>query len=281
MIGLLRSELFRVRRRWMTLILSLLAIGLPVLTYFALWVALAGAGSTDAAQQTTEDLKSIVRVANVTAFGDDVVWQLTAIMGIVLLSSLIGNEFAWRTVLTLTAWTGQRWQIVLAKIGVASLLTFVWTAMGFAGCFAASVTVGAARGTLSGQVDGALLRDVLLAVPVTWAALLPYVLLSGTLTMLSRNTAIGISVGLAVLFLEGLAVIVIDSFGSWLSWIKLITMNWNVQGLLAVNGYTTGIDQPPDPSLPGAWQSMVVLLVFAAGYVATTAFVFQRRDLTE
>ena len=100
-----------------------------------------------------------------------------------------------------------------------------------------------ARGTLSsGDLSAGLAGDIGLASVRVWIATLVYICLAATLTMLGRNTALGISVGLAVLFLEGLAVPVVDLLGDSFAWTKDILMNWNVQGILAANGYVPGVN---------------------------------------
>jgi ABC-type transport system involved in multi-copper enzyme maturation permease subunit len=279
---MLRSELFKLLHRRMTLILALLTVGLTLLVYVSLTVAATGSDAADADQETVDDLERLVAVESVPAFGDDVVWQLVSVMGVILISSSIGNEFSWRTVVTLAAWTGSRVPLMLAKIVVNTLLVAAGVVVGFLTCLAASVALGALRGTFaSADLSGALLGDIGIAAAGTFAAALVYIMLAAAITMLGRNAALGISVGLALLFLEGLGIVVIDALGDSFAWAKDLTMNWNVQGLLAANGYVEGISSAPDPELPSAWQSLAVLLLYITGYIVTTLWLFARRDITE
>jgi ABC-type transport system involved in multi-copper enzyme maturation permease subunit len=279
--NLLRAELFRLLRRRMTWILAALTAGLSLLIYITLWIAVEGSSAADADAEMIDDLNRTLLVESIPAFADDIVWQLVAIMGVILMASSVGSEFSWRTVLTLTTWTGDRIRLLLAKLSVALGLTVLGVILGFIVCLGASVAIGAIRGTLDGQLSGALVGDVALSGVLTWIALLPYVLLAGALTMLGRSTALGLSVALAVLFLEGLATTLIDLLGDSWAWLKNFTINWNVNGVLAENGYVPGMSSAPDPDLPPTWQAMLVLLAFSLGFVAATLAIFQRRDITE
>jgi ABC-type transport system involved in multi-copper enzyme maturation permease subunit len=281
-VNLLRAEWFRLARRRMTLLLAGLLVGLCVFVYVALALAITGSDATDTDEQTIEDLKGLVDVKSVPAFSDDVVWQLVSVMGIILISSTIGSEFSWRTVITNVAWTGDRTRFLLSKFAVVSLLSVAGVVLGFIACFLASLSIDALRGTLaSGDISAGLFGDIALAGARVWLGTLVYISLAATLTMLGRNTALGIAVGLAVLFLEGLAVPILDLLGDSFAWTKDILMNWNVQGILAANGFVPGVTSAPDPDLPGPWQAAAVLTLYILAYAAATILIFRRRDITE
>jgi hypothetical protein len=184
-------------------------------------------------------------------------------------------------VLTLVTWTGDRIRLLLAKLSVVLGLTVLGVVLGFVACFGASVVIGGIRGRLDGQLSAALIGDVALAGGLTWVALVPYVLLAAALTMLGRSTALGISVALAVLFLEGLVTTLIDLLGDSWAWIKNLTLNWNVNGVLAENGYVAGMSSAPDPDLPPSWQAALVLVLFSIAFAGATIVIFLRRDITE
>jgi ABC-type transport system involved in multi-copper enzyme maturation permease subunit len=282
LMTLISAEWYRLIRRRMTWILGVLLVGLTIFVYGALALAITGSDAADVDAETLADLERIVEVGSVPAFGDDVVWQLVAVMGVILISATIGSEFSWRTVITNVAWTGDRSRFILSKFVVVTLLTVVGVIVGFITCVIASLGVEVVRGTLgSGDVSAGLFGDIALASVRVFISALVYIFLAASLTMLGRNTALGISVGLAILFLEGLAVPILDLLGDSFAWTKDILMNWNVQGLLAANGYIPGVASAPDPDLPGAWQATVVLLIYAAAYAAATILIFRRRDITE
>ena len=132
---LFRTEWFRLTRRRMTLILALLLVGLCAFVYVALILAITGSDAAGSDAQTVDDLKGLVEVRSLPPFGDDVVWQLVSIMGIILISASIGSEFAWRTVVTNVAWTGDRTRFMLSKFAVVGLLSALGVMLGFATCF--------------------------------------------------------------------------------------------------------------------------------------------------
>lgn len=281
-MSLFHAEWFRLVHRRMTLILALLLVGLSVFVYVALALAISSGDAAGTDPQTIEDLKGLIDVGSVPAFGDDIVWQLVSVLGIILMSATIGSEFAWRTVITNVAWTGDRTRFLLSKLAVVSLLAALGVILGFGICFLSSLIIDSARGTLaSGDLSAGLFGDIALAAVRVWVAALVYIFLAASLTMLGRNTALGISVGLAVLFLEGLAVPVMDLLGDSFSWTKDILMNWNVQGLLAANGFVPGVTSVPDSELPSPWQAAIVLTSYCLAYAATTLLIFRRRDITE
>lgn len=281
MSAMVRAELFRLLRRRMTWILAALTAGLTLIIYITLWLAVAGSNAADADDEMVADLEATLRVTSVPAFGDDIVWQLAAIMGVILVSASIGSEYTWRTILTLTTWTGDRVRLLLAKLWVVLGLTALDVVLGFLCSFGVSVLIGVVRGRLGGEPSLALAGDIALAATLTFVALLPYLLLAAALTMVGRSTALGISVALAVLFLEGLGLTLIDTFGESWSWLKNFSINWNVNAVLAANGYVPGFSSAPDPTLPSAWQGAIVLLLFSCGYLVATLLIFHRRDLTE
>ena len=281
MTGMIRSELFRIVRRRMLPIMAVLIVSLTILIYGLITGLVEGGGATGTDAQVVTDFERALRVDSVPPFGDDIVWQLVGIMGVILVSTSIGNEFTWRTVLTLTTWTGARARLVLAKLVVVLWLLVGGVALGFVTCLLASTVIEAARGELRGQLSARLLADVALAALLTWIAIVPYVLLAGALTLLARSTALGIALGIAVMFLEELAVTLIDQLGDSLDWVKNLTMNWNVNAVLAPNGSLPGVSPDVETGLPSPWRGALLLLLFSLGYVATMLSVFQRRDVDE
>jgi ABC-type transport system involved in multi-copper enzyme maturation permease subunit len=280
--GLLRSELYRLLRRRMTLILAGLLPGVVLLLYLAFALALSSGDAANMDAQTVSDLETMVAVESILAFADDLVWQLVAVMGVILMASAIGSEFAWRTVLTITTWTGDRVRPLIARFIVVAALSFVGVLIGFISAIAGSVIVNAMRGTFGGdQFSAGLLADTGVAILTTWYAALPYILLAGALAMLGRGTGVGIGVGLAVLFLEGFSITIIDQFGDTLAWVKHLTMNWNVQAVMGVNGYIPGVSSPPPPEVPAAWRGALMLVLFILGYASSTILLFVRRDINE
>jgi ABC-2 type transport system permease protein len=228
------------------------------------------------------DLETLVAIESIPAFADDIVWQLVSVMGVILMASVVGNEFSWRTVLTVTTWTGDRIRPLIAKFIVVALLAAIGVVLGFITAMVSSITMGILRGTAeSSQFTGGLIADIGIAMLTTWYAAFPYIMLAGALAMLGRGAALGIGLGLAVLFLEGLGILVIDSFGDSGAWTKHLTMNWNVQAVLDVNGYLPGISSPPPPNLPSAWRAAAMLALFIVSYALVTVGAFRRRDITE
>src|SRR5437867_11025441 len=124
-LRLFRSEIYRLRRRWMPLlmllIIALAAVGIYLLVYLSVQAQLqavrTGAipsrpGGAQAMSQTLREL----RPDRVQGFGVQIVSGLGSVMIIVFAASHIGTEFGWGTFRTLLAHGAGRGAFLGAKV---------------------------------------------------------------------------------------------------------------------------------------------------------------------
>lgn len=279
MSALVVAEVFKLTRRRLTWVLAVFAVGLPLLVYLGLLLALSQAENGLSPQQIA-DLENTLTLKNVVPFGYGLIWQIIALLGIILTSSAIGTEFGWRTVVTITAWNGDRVRLILAKLLVLAGMAAIGVALGFLAAVAGSILASTARDIWNwGDVSGRLPLDALAGGLRTWFVVLVYVLLAAALTMGGRNTTMGIAVGLATLFFEGLTVNILRLLGDDFKLIRGFLLSHNVNAVLAANGQAQGAD-PAAPTI-SAWRGALVLTLYSLAFTAITLATFQRRDLTE
>jgi ABC-type transport system involved in multi-copper enzyme maturation permease subunit len=84
--------------------------------------------------------------------------------------------------------------------------------------------------------------------------------------LLAKSSAAGISVGAAVLFLEGQILMLISAADG---------LPRAGQTLLTMGG-----SAPQDPGLPGPWQAVGVLAAYTVVFTAIAFWRFGRRDVT-
>jgi ABC-type transport system involved in multi-copper enzyme maturation permease subunit len=117
--------------------------------------------------------------------------------------------------------------------------------------------------------------DVTLGIVRTWFTSLPYLALAFMVALLAKSSAAGISVGAAVLFLEGQILTLVGAIGGAFERIPEAFPSRNVEAILALNG-----GGEPARDLPGPWQATAVLLAYAVLFVAIAVWRFTRRDVT-
>lgn len=289
MLPYLRSELHRLVRRRMTLVLVLLlgliSALLYVIQYFALQAQLqaARAGTAPQGGPPEEALRrslSALRpdAAPEAALGASAV--LGVMFAVILAASATGNEFGWATVRTVLAHGGRRGAFILGKLAALMLAAFVLIATGFAVTLASSYAISALggldlalRGDLLGRIANYILRALFVA--------LPYVTLAMMAAVFARSAAAGITIALVVFFgeniLGGLAV----QLNPDLRQIFDAGLARNVQTITR----TPPAAPPPGAviRLPGAAElsfAALILALYVVAFVSLTVHRFAKRDLT-
>jgi ABC-type transport system involved in multi-copper enzyme maturation permease subunit len=281
MIRLIGAELFKLRKRRMTWTLAGLLVALVALVYVLLLLAILSTSTGAPATPGIDALEGALAPAGIPSFGYSLVYQLGAIMGIILTGSAIGTEYGWRTVVTVTAWVGDRTGLVLSKVVTLALIAAGGVILGVLACLVGSLVVGIARDTLAASdFTGTLLSQTVLGGIRTWYVILIYMLLTAALAYLGRSTTLGIAVGLAMLFLESLVTTVLTLLDDRFAFLNDLLISTNASALLAANGDVGGFEQVATNG-PSPWQAALVLALYGVGFLAISIFIFNRRDITE
>src|SRR5262245_53869234 len=117
MLPLLRSELFRLNRRWMPRVLLFLVLAGVIGIYAILWLILINEDPSD-----PEGLADDVALADVQDLGLAITNFFASIMAVIIGASLIGTEYGWGTIRALLPRARSRLSLMAAK--VAALVIF-------------------------------------------------------------------------------------------------------------------------------------------------------------
>ena len=277
MFPLLRSELFRLQRRWMPRILLTVLIAIVGVLYLLFWTVVK-AGTENSSD--VQDLRESLSLAAVRDMGLALVFQVGAVDVIILTSSLIGAEFGWGTIRALLPRARSRQALLAAKAVTALLFVVATVVIGTAVAFGASVVVTTVEDLPGGLGPDGLVRT-LAAVGRTIFVMVPYAAFALMITTWTRSVAAGIGVGLSVLFLEGLILTILGAAGDVFDRLPGALISRNVQALLSNNcdGLNSCFGGGGGP-YPSAGQAALVLAVYSAVFVAVAFQRFRSRDVT-
>lgn len=278
MTALLRSELFRLSRRWMPRVLLLIVAVAVLALYLVLWSVLraqqAGLDAND-----RRELEETVMLSNVRNSGLALVQQVGGILVVILAASTIGTEFGWGTIRALLPRASSRPAFLTAKLLTLLLFTALVVLIGFAGALVGGAIATAGLGLDTSLGDNALLQSVA-AIGRTVLVMLPYAAIAFFTALWARSNAAGIGVGLAVLFLEGLILTLISSAGGPLERLPEALLSENVQAVMFANSRGLPYETTQPSGLPSAWRGAAVLSAYTALFVAAAFLLFRRRDIT-
>lgn len=286
MLRLLRSEIFRLRRRWMPWVLLLLmiavGIGFYVLIYVSAQAQITAArdgslpsqpGQLEAMQEALREL----RPDRIQSFGVGIVSGIGSVMLIVLAASHFGTEFSWGTLRTLLAHGAGRGQFVASKSLSLVLFSLVFMVVGVVAAMAGSYLVTTLANESRGGLDLAAVID---RAARGYYVFLPYMGLSALIALWARSAGAGIAAGLVVYFTESLIAQLLVQFNRDFANIANYGLSRNASALTRV-AVTTGVS--PDPSfatLPDQTQAAVVLGIYTALFVGIAYWRLRTRDVT-
>ena len=286
MLRLLRSEVYRLRRRWMPWILLacivLAGIGLYLLVYTAAQASLEAERSgavppQPGSQEAMTDLLRQMRPANVQGFGISLVSGIGSVMLIIFAASHVGTEFGWGTLRTLLAHGAGRATFLGAKLlsiaGFGVLFIFVGVVAAIIGSYLAT-TIAA------GDTSGLDLGAIASAAAKAYYTFLPYMALAALIAVWSRSAGAGIAAGLVLYFTEGLIASLVVQLNREYANIVNYGLSRNVTAITR-DLTATGVTQDPSAiALPDAERAALVLAIYTAVFVALAFWRLRTRDIT-
>lgn len=270
MLPLLRSELFRLQRRWMTKILLLVVFLGVAGVYAILWATYATQEGEDAV-----DVGQDLALAAVPDIGLDITNFLASIVAVILAASVVGTEFGWGTIRALLPRARSRIGLLGAKLVALVLFDIVIVLGGFVAAFAISAVVANAEG-LSTDLGSGFWGDAPRAIAINVFVLLPYTALAFCVAVITRSNAAGIAIGLAILLAEGIIVSILGALSDSFDWVGDVLFSNNMLAVLNENN----VDGGGSSDLPGAGQAVAVLTVWIVVLVGVALTTFRRRDVT-
>ncbi len=283
----LRSELYRLARRPMPWVLLGL-IALLIIALYGLLFASIGAQEQAAnaqpggsGQQGVESLKRILTLRAVPEFTAGLAQAIAVVLGVILVSSSIGTEYAWGTLRTMIPRTGRRRFIgakLLSLAGFAFLLTLVAFLAGILGALAVSALGGFDR-----SVDPDFLARLAGAIGRTWFVELPFLAMAFGIAIWTRSSAAGIAATLIVFFVEGAVTSILAGLGPSYAGIGNGLLGRNVTSIARLNAApgapvspqaAAGAAQLLDPGL-----AALILAAYTVLFVGIAVWRFLRKDI--
>lgn len=267
MMHLLRSELFRLRKRpqaWILALIMVLAVG-------AFYVALAIAASVISDPASTEES---LKLPNIFENGMQIATLLGFILSIVLASGLVGNEYGWNTIRPLLARARSRSALLSAKWITVLLYSVGLYLLGLLATIAFSAGSSAIIGEFE-SVDATLLSEWAVAFGRVLISQLPYAALAFMMALITRSNAVGIGLGFLEPAIFGLLGLVTNAFDE----VRKFGLEYPSNQLVAMNA-NTGFGGYGEITTAEAWQAVATLAVWVAIMVGATYYFFNKRDVT-
>ncbi len=286
MLRLLRSELYRLVRRWMPWIMLGLIVVTVFLFYFLIWAALNAqiqavkSGTIPAPPGGTAPLEETLRMIapdRVARFGVSIVGGLGSVMLIVFAASHVGTEFGWGTFRTLLAHGASRSGFFVSKAVSLLLYAAVFMIVGTLAAIGASYTVSAVAGISVGT--GVDLPEVARVAAKIAYTFLPYMALALAIAVWSKSAGAGIATGLVVYFAESIVGGILVSLNKDYAQIVNWGLSRNASALTRTAGGPTSQD-PNASTLPDPTQAAIVLAVYCVIFMALAYWRLRSRDVT-
>jgi ABC-type transport system involved in multi-copper enzyme maturation permease subunit len=272
MFYLLQSELFRLRKRPMSWVMPVILGGLIAAVYVIFYFA-----ARHSADPSRLDRITLPWVFNI---GGTFVIQVGIILLTVLASSVIGSEYSWNTIRPLLARARSRGAMLTAKWITTALYTVLLVVFGMVVSIIASYVMSRVAGLETGATASLFPEVVIGTGRLIWAAA-PYAALAFLIALWTKSNAAGISVGLAVFFVEPIAWLLLRQFNTVFDTIEKAGISWNATELINANMHgARGDAAAAAVSTTRAWESAGVLGIYVVVAVVLTYFILNRRDVT-
>jgi ABC-2 type transport system permease protein len=293
MLRLLRSEVYRLVRRWMPWVLIAMVVLFAFVLYELIWVTsnaqltLLRSGNApvtpnapppDVQIRQLQEAIQAIRPARLNELGVGFVTGLGSILMIVFSASHVGTEWAWGTLRTLLASGASRMGFLVTKYVTLIAYAVVYMVVGVAAAIAASFVVSSQAGLDTSGLDLGLAAS---AGGRGVYGFLPYMALSSLIALWFRSAGGGIAAGLVINFTESIATSLLISFNRDFVTIANLGLSRNVQSISRV-GVTVQAGGGPTPvsTLPDQTQAAIVLAAWTLIFVALTVWRLRTRDIT-
>ncbi len=292
MLRALRSEVYRLRRRWMPWIILGLIVLLGFVFYELIYFTLnsqlqlmrsgnipanAAPGGTQAAIAQAEETLQQITPKHIAGFGVSLVAGVGSVMLIVFAASQMGTDYGWGTLRTLLAAGVSRPSFLITKLGSIALFAVLFTILGVIATVIASFLVSSQAGFDTGGFDAGA---VAVAGLKTAYCFLPYLSLAALIALWSRSSGAGIAAGLVIYFAESIVMQLLISFNKDYATIANLGISRNVQSLSRAAVNVTAGPASGAPALPDQTQAALVLAVWTIAFVAVAFWRLRVRDVT-
>jgi ABC-2 type transport system permease protein len=268
MVNLLRSELFRLRKRsqsWLLLLIGFILVGLFYGAFVIAYFSLSGADKLD--------VQDGLLLRNVEENGMQIAVLFSSILISIMGASLIGSEYSWNTIRPLLARATSRNALLTAKWITLTTYTVLLTVL--------LVTVTPVLFSILGSMitgegpggDGDVYRGIVFATGRIILVMLPTAALAFMLALVTRSIAAGIAVSIGLGFLEPAIFGLLGALSDVFDTIQKFGLAWGSTKLLSI-GYDENV------TTTEAWQGAAAMTIYTVIFVVISYIVFRRRDVT-
>jgi ABC-type transport system involved in multi-copper enzyme maturation permease subunit len=274
MIGSIRAEWRKLRRRPAYLVGSVLVVAACVLVYAVNYLQFThpAAGGEAQAALNRQTLYPADLVLNVIGAS----FPLGAVLAIVLGALASGSEYGWGTLKTLLTQGPGRPTVFAGRVVAMIMWMGLLSGLLYAAGAVCSVVIAAIDGHAVSWPSALVVAE---AVGATWLVLGCYSLLGMTLGFVFRQAAAAVGLGVVYLILlQTILVRFVSGLGPAYHWVLKAFDGENTSSL--VQSFGTAIPDPhAPPPLVGGGQAAVVLAVYAAAFAVVAAGLLWRRDV--
>jgi ABC-2 type transport system permease protein len=263
MMYLLRSELFRLRKRPQTWMLLAIAFLLTAFVYGGFVIGARVSSGSDQA-----DMRDVLTFPNLDEFGLAIgLGFFGGVMVVIIAAGMMGNEYSWNTLRPLTARARSRSGLLTAKVITAILYTVIFMTV-LAVLIGGLSLAGSTFAGISAQYSAEALVDAASFTGRGIIANMPYVAFAFMLATVARSNAAGIAGALGLSFIEQPIMQLLKLASNVFDTIETYGLSYNTNQLLFPDGDTDAV------------RATVILLAYAVSFFAISYYVFLRRDVT-
>jgi len=284
-LRLLRSESYRLVRRWMPWIMLAMIVIVAFVLYFLIWVSVRAqleavrSGTIPAPPGGTAQLEQGLRQVapdRVAVFGVGLVAGLGSVMLIIFAASHVGTEFGWGTFRTLLAHGASRRGFLVAKAVSLLIYAVVFMIVGTIATIGASYAVSAAADISVGS--GVDLAEVTRAAAKSGYTFVPYMALALAIAVWAKSAGAGIATGLVVYFAESIVAGILVSLNRDYAQVVNWGLSRNASALTRTS--VTAAGDPTALTLPDPTRAAIVLGVYAVVFLLLAYWRLRSRDVT-
>jgi ABC-type transport system involved in multi-copper enzyme maturation permease subunit len=287
------GELYKLRRRTLSKVLSIIGIAIVVLSLVGISIpAFIATTSTDpAAQQLLSNFGALLHLPGSLTFVGSIANFIATILLIILAGTIVGGEYTSGTIRVMLSRGPSRVQYLLAKIGTLLICTLISIIV----LLIIGLFVGSLLNLLLHQpvdtstMNGAWITHALLYVLTLALSLFFYTILALFIATLGKSSAAGIAGALVWWFLESLLSSILTavssiSTGTLAAFLKAVPTYLPGTNLSAlITNQTTALSASASASQPGAItdvHAILVIIVYAVIFLGISFWVQESRDVT-
>ena len=283
MLRLIGAELFKLRKRKITWILLAVLIGVIILINFLL-LAIAEVNFPSEPHGRMQNLLGLPGTFPLTL---SILSSFGSVLAVVFLASSMGSEFNWRTIRVAVVSSESRFKLLGAKLISAAIFILIGMVLGLVtGLFISIVTtsIGGYKFDFS-FASNSYLWEQFLQFWRTFYILIPYMLLGFMFSIVGRSAMPGISLGIGIIFLEGVLTAFMTIAGGWIANIPDYLIAANVRTINSLSALPQNFQTGPgfggmSVDLPNVLHATITLAIYSGVFLVIAFYTFGKRDVT-